>query len=70
MQRRTCADCGVNTSNHDHVCVEYDAGHPCRDCGAPSVFVFIAAPGSGSGWTCKNGHYDGTVHELTLEDVI
>jgi hypothetical protein len=67
---RQCPDCEVYTSNADHLCVEYDPAHPCADCGAPSVFVFISAPGSGSGWSCKNGHYDGTCRELTLEDVI
>jgi len=65
-----CDRCGVYHFNAEHVCVEYDAEHPCGECGAPSVFVFIAAPGTGSGWECKNGHYDGTCRELTLADVI
>jgi ribosomal protein S27AE len=70
MARRQCPDCGVMTSNAGHICVEYDASHPCPKCGAPSVFVHIAAPGTGSGWSCKNNHYDGTCRELTVEDVI
>lgn len=68
---RKCADCGVTHSNGDaHLCTRYSDAHPCETCGAPSTFVFIAAPGVGSGWQCKNGHYDGTCRELTLEEVI
>jgi hypothetical protein len=67
---RQCDSCGFWTSNEDHLCVEYDAAHPCFKCGAPSVFGFIAAPGTGSGWTCKNGHFDGTVRELTPAEVM
>lgn len=67
---RQCPNCKVWTSNTDHTCVEYDPNHPCPDCGAPSVFTTIAAPGVGSGWTCQNNHYDGTVRELTAEEVI
>lgn len=70
MERYQCDNCGVMTSNESHTCVQYDPNHPCPECGAPSVFVFVAAPGTGSGWSCKNGHYDGTNRELTIADII
>lgn len=52
-----------------HICVKYD-GPPCVECGAPTVFVFIGAPGVGSGNQCQNGHYDGDCRELTLREVM
>lgn len=67
---RRCDKCGLWTSNEDHICTEYSPDHPCEVCGADTVFSFIAAPGTGSGWSCKNGHYVGTYRELTLADVI
>lgn len=67
--RRLCPDCGVMTSNADHECIVYDESVPCETCGAGTVFVFIAAPGTGSGHHCANGHYHGTCRELTLDDV-
>lgn len=62
--------CGVYSANEEHTCVPYDESHPCPKCGAPSVFAFVGAPGTGSGWVCKNNHFDGTVRELTLAEVI
>jgi hypothetical protein len=50
--------------------VQYDDQFPCEVCGAPTVFVFIAAPGTGQGRSCKNNHYVGTCRELTIGDVI
>ena len=50
--------------------IQYTDEHPCVECGAPTIFVMIAAPGVGQGYECKNGHYDGTWRELTLADVI
>jgi hypothetical protein len=68
-ERRQCPDCKVFTSNRDHQCVKYD-GPPCQTCSAPTVFVHIAAPGTGQGYSCQNGHYHGTNRELTIQDVI
>jgi len=70
MERHQCDKCGVWTSNEDHACVQYEPEHPCVTCGAPTVFVVIAAPGTGSGRSCENGHYDGSCRELTVADVI
>jgi hypothetical protein len=70
MSVRQCPDCGVYTSNDDHTCIEYTDAHPCETCGADTVFVMIAAPGTGQGYSCRNGHYHGTNRELTREDVI
>ena len=39
-------------------------------CSEPTVFVQIAAPGTGSGYSCRAGHYTGTCRELTPEEVI
>lgn len=62
---------GSYTSNADHVCVEYEPEHPCETegCDEPTVFVSIAAPGTGSGRTCKAGHFHGTCRELTAAEV-
>ena len=65
-----CAECGVWTSNADHVCVEYDPNFPCDECGKGTVYVFLGAPGSGQGRICPENHYAGTSQELTLADVI
>jgi hypothetical protein len=48
----------------------YD-GPPCEveGCNEPTVFVQIAAPGTGSGRECLGGHYVGTCRELTPEEV-
>jgi hypothetical protein len=68
--REKCESCGVFHSNgSNHLCVEYDASHPCETCGAATVFVMISAPGAGQGRECVNGHYHGTWSELTLDDV-
>lgn len=65
-----CPSCHVTTSNGPmHLCVEYDDAHPCSVCGAGTVFVMIAAPGTGSGRECANGHYVGTCRELTIDEV-
>ena len=66
---RRCASCGVYTYNAEHICIEYDASRPCETCGAPTVGVTIAAPGTGSGRSCPAGHYHGTCRELTLAEV-
>ena len=66
-----CESCGVHHRNGPrHECVRYDVSHPCEKCGAPTVFVMIAAPGVGQGRECKNGHYVGTCRELTLAEVM
>ena len=41
-----------------------------KACGKPTVFVHIAAPGTGRGYSCTDGHYVGTCRELTIVDVI
>lgn len=41
-----------------------------KPCGQPTIFVSIAAPGSGQGRVCTYNHYVGTCRELTIEDVI
>lgn len=61
--------CGVWTSNEEHFCVPYSSKRPCTTCGADTVFVTIGAPGTGSGYSCRNGHYDGTVRELSAAEV-
>jgi hypothetical protein len=50
--------------------VEYD-GPTCetQGCSEPTVFVVVAAPGTGRGHTCKAGHFHGTSRELTIGDV-
>lgn len=56
--------CEVYSSNEEHICVVYDMDHPCTKkteagtCGAPTVFTMDAAPGNGTGWACKKGHYE------------
>lgn len=67
-----CDDCGVYTSNgDDHMCVPYDPDHPCPDCGAPSIYAYAAAPGTGGSWVCSNNHhYDSTVREMEPWEVI
>lgn len=67
---RQCERCGAYTSNADHICVEYTDAHPCETCGADTVFVTVAAPGTGRGYSCRNGHYHGTCRELMLGDVV
>lgn len=70
MERKQCKECGVFTSNECHVCVDYDPAFPCETCGAPTVFVMVAAPGVGQGRSCTNNHYHGTCRELTLREVM
>ncbi len=65
-----CESCGVWTSNADHICVEYDPAVPCTTCGAGTVFTTVAAPGTGSGRACANGHYDGSARELSRAEVV
>lgn len=70
-ETRQCEECGVFHSNGpDHLCVDYDPAHPCETCGAPTVFVFIAAPGTGQGRSCSNGHYHGTSRIMEPWEVI
>lgn len=64
-----CPHCGVFYYDAEHICVVYNEEHHCPVCDAPSVFVTVAAPGTGAGWTCRNGHYEGTCRELTPEEV-
>lgn len=66
-----CPDCklwGGQWVDGRHLCTVYD-GPPCETCGAPTVFVTVAAPGTGSGRTCRVGHFHGTCRELTIDDV-
>lgn len=65
-----CEKCEVYYYNADHLCVEYDEAHPCATCGKGTVFVFVSAPGTGSGRVCKDNHFDGYSRELTLAEVI
>lgn len=69
---KQCPDCEVYHSNGDaHSCVVYD-GPTCETpgCEEPTVYVFIAAPGTGQGRSCRAGHYHGTCRELTLSEVM
>ena len=66
-----CPECGMYGGqwiNGKHTCTKYE-GPPCATCGEPTVFVVVAAPGTGQGWTCKANHFHGYVRELTLDDV-
>lgn len=64
---RYCATCDSYDFNAEHICVVYD-GPPCVTCQAPTVFVTIAAPGIGQGWSCKNNHFHGKSRLLTAEE--
>lgn len=68
---RRCPSCANYYYGAEHTCIEYDAANPCSvpGCEAPTVWVSVAAPGTGSGRTCKAGHYVGTCRELTAEEV-
>jgi hypothetical protein len=58
---------------HEYLVIDSNGLKPRRymeKCGAPTVFVMIAAPGTGQGRSCARGHYVGTCRELTIEDVI
>lgn len=68
-----CPECncyGGQWINGKHLCTVYD-GPECETpgCSEPTVFVTIAAPGTGSGYTCRAKHFHGTCRELTLADV-
>jgi predicted RNA-binding Zn-ribbon protein involved in translation (DUF1610 family) len=67
-----CNSCGVLTKKgQEHTCIKYDPAHPCPECGAPSVYCFAAAPGTGGSYVCQNKHsWGSTVRELTLEEII
>ena len=65
-----CEKCGTHTNFEDHVCLEWDDKYPCETCGAPTLYVFIGAPGTGQGRECKNGHYHGTCRILDPSEVI
>jgi len=69
-QPRRCSDCGAHTYNPEHICIRYDESEPCSDCGAGTIHVHIAAPGTGSGRSCANGHYHGTCRELQPWEVV
>jgi hypothetical protein len=66
-----CNHYGGQWIDGHHLCTVYD-GPQCKQpgCTSGTVFVTVAAPGTGSGWTCQNGHYTGTCRILTLNDVI
>jgi hypothetical protein len=68
-----CPDCqmyGGQWIDGKHTCTVYD-GPVCDTpwCDQPTVFVVVAAPGTGRGYSCKAGHFNGYVRELTLDDV-
>ena len=65
-----CPKCEVYHFNKDqHICVTYD-GPPCITCGNPTTFVWVAAPGYGSGHRCKNNHYHGTYGLMEPEECV
>jgi hypothetical protein len=64
-----CPDCGCYGGqwiDGKHLCTVYD-GPPCTTpgCNEPTVFVTVAAPGTGQGNVCKAGHRD--FHSRILE---
>lgn len=66
-------DPAVQRAIREHIAEEeIYTGPPCtvEGCSEPTVFVRIAAPGTGCGNECRAGHYDGTCRELTPEEVI
>lgn len=68
---KQCSKCEVYTSRiESHICVEYD-GPPCKTCGEPTVFVEVAAPGTGRGWSCKgkggDHHFHGVNEFIELD---
>ena len=74
MTRLTqCPDCGYFGGQYidgKHLCTVYD-GPTCqtRGCNEPTVFVVVAAPGTGHGRECKVGHFHGYSRILTEGDV-
>lgn len=68
-----CPACGFYGGQYidgRHLCTSYD-GPPCNfeGCSEPTVYVTVAAPGTGSGRECKLGHFVGFVRELTIGEV-
>jgi len=68
-----CPDCGFYGGqwiDGKHLCTVYD-GPTCETegCEQPTVFCHVAAPGTGSGYTCKSGHFNGYSRILTPEEV-
>lgn len=70
QQCPSCNHYGGQWIDGVHLCTIYD-GPVCetQGCSERTVFVFVAAPGTGSGRTCKAGHFNGRSRELTLDDV-
>lgn len=66
-----CPDCHVLTANGPyHACTDYDPSVPCVKCGAGTVHVQVAAPGTGSGRSCSAGHFVGFSRILSVSEVI
>jgi hypothetical protein len=63
-----CGHYGGQWIDGKHLCTVYD-GPPCKTCGKPTVFVTVAAPGTGCGRVCEDNHFDGWSRELTLDEV-
>jgi hypothetical protein len=79
-----CKSYGGQWIDGKHLCTVYD-GPPCEEvvrginsqtgqptvgkCGKPTVFVTVAAPGTGCGRVCEDNHFDGWSRELTLNEV-
>lgn len=68
-----CPECrmyGGQWIDGRHTCTRYD-GPACTTpgCTEPTVWVTVAAPGTGSGRVCRANHFHGTSRELTIGDV-
>lgn len=68
-----CPECNLYGGQYidgRHLCTVYD-GPVCATagCDEPTVFVTVAAPGTGSGRECRAGHFHGRSRIMTLGEV-
>lgn len=68
-----CPECklfGGQWIDGRHLCTRYD-GPPCETAGCTerTVAVTVAAPGTGSGRTCRAGHFHGHSRTMSAGEV-